>query len=140
VVGGAFLGGVKLQRLDIYHSVGHLGPRWTGSFIEKPTFTEAHLFSVRVIVAIMCVLMVEQLCRSVMGWISAIQCCYISWAQPYQPFPVLKTPRYGCWGARHAPCWVMRRAHSGLTSGGILLAYAYREEMEERVIVGSNSF
>jgi hypothetical protein len=53
---------------------------------------------------------------------------------------MLKAPRYGCWGLGYAFCWVTRRAHSGPIGGEILLARAYREEREERVIFRSNSF
>jgi hypothetical protein len=65
---------------------------------------------------------------------------YLSWAQAYQPFPVLKTPGYDCWRLGYAPCLVTRRARSGPTGGEILLTCAYWDEMEERVVPRSNSF
>jgi hypothetical protein len=120
----------------------------------------ACLPSARVIMVIMCVLMVERLCQPVEERISVLECllprahgclqsclimpviycCYLSWAQAYQPFPVLKTPGYDCWRPGYASCLVTRRAHSGPTGGEILLTCAYWEEMEERVVPRSNSF
>jgi hypothetical protein len=69
-----------------------------------------------------------------------VQCCYLSWARPYQPFPMLKVLGYGCWGPEYGLYWVMRRVNSGLIGGEILLARAYREEMEKRVVSRPNSF
>jgi hypothetical protein len=42
--------------------------------MEKPDFTWAQSSNIRVIVVIMRVLVVEQLCQSVMRWISALEC------------------------------------------------------------------
>jgi hypothetical protein len=59
VIGGAFLGGVKPRGLGIYHRVDRSCPKWTGSFMEKTTFTRMCLSSIRVIMAIMRVLIME---------------------------------------------------------------------------------
>jgi hypothetical protein len=50
---------MKAPGPDIYRGVDHLGLRWTGSFMEKPDFTVARSFNVRVIMVIMRVLVVE---------------------------------------------------------------------------------
>jgi hypothetical protein len=60
--------------LDIYHGVDRPGPRWIGSFVKKPTFTRACLFSVRVVVEIMHVPLVDYLCQAQMEWIPALKC------------------------------------------------------------------
>jgi hypothetical protein len=49
-----------------------------------------------------------------------------------------KIPRVWLMGHGYAPCWVTRRGHSGSTGGKILFVSPYREEMEERIVPGSN--
>jgi hypothetical protein len=62
VGGGVFLEDVKPSGLDILRGVDRPGNCKTESYMEKPTFTRACLYDVRVIMVIMCVLLVESLC------------------------------------------------------------------------------
>jgi hypothetical protein len=50
-----------------------MGTCETQTYMEKLVFTMACLFCIRVIMAIMCVLLVELLCQEVMGWIPALE-------------------------------------------------------------------
>jgi hypothetical protein len=63
VSGGPFSGGAKPLGLDICHGVDHPGTCETESYMEKLTFTRACLSNVRVIMAIMCVPLIELLCQ-----------------------------------------------------------------------------
>jgi hypothetical protein len=56
-------GGAKPLGLDICHGVDHPGTCETESYMEKLTFTRACLSNVRVIMAIMCVPLIELLCQ-----------------------------------------------------------------------------
>jgi hypothetical protein len=62
--------------------VGHPGPWWIGSLMEKPAFTRANLSDVRVIMAILRVLMEELLCQVVTGWVLVLRCL---WLCPVMP-------------------------------------------------------
>jgi hypothetical protein len=59
--------GVKPPGWAICLGIDRLGRWWTGSLMEKPTFTGANLFDARVIMTIMCVLVEELLYQAVMG-------------------------------------------------------------------------
>jgi hypothetical protein len=58
----------------ISFGVDRLSPWWTGSFVEDapPPLIGVSLSNVRVIMAFMCVLVVESLCQAMMGWIPAL--------------------------------------------------------------------
>jgi hypothetical protein len=55
--------------------------------MEMPAFTRVNLSNVRVIIVIMCVLMEELLCQTVMEWIPVLECplsgvCGRLWLRP----------------------------------------------------------
>jgi hypothetical protein len=66
-------GGAKPPGLDIGHGVDRSGICETESYMEKLTFTRAYLSSIRVIMAIMCVPLVELLCQTMMRWTPALE-------------------------------------------------------------------
>jgi hypothetical protein len=66
-------GGAKPLGLDIYHGIDRPGTRETESFMEKLAFIRACLSSIRVIMAIMCVPLVEQQHQAAMAHILALE-------------------------------------------------------------------
>jgi hypothetical protein len=55
-------------------------------------------------------------------------------------FPSAISPRVWQLGPGYVLSRVTSRIHSGPVGGEILLVHVYHDEMEERVILGSNSF
>jgi hypothetical protein len=96
VVGTTFLRGVKPSRRDIWRDVDHLGPCWTESSVEKPAFMRVCLSCVKVIMAIMCVPMVNRLCQVVMRLITALMCVLSGACRCLRPCPVMLGIQYRC--------------------------------------------
>jgi hypothetical protein len=67
-------GGAKPPGRAICLGVDRSGPWWTGSLMEKPTFTRTKLSGVRAIMTIMRVPVGELICQTVIGRIPVLKC------------------------------------------------------------------
>jgi hypothetical protein len=80
VVGGTvweqLFEGTKPPGSKTWHGVDYPSLYWTESLVEKPAFNWAYLSSVRDIMVIMCVPLVEQLYQTAMGRIPALKCLF----------------------------------------------------------------
>jgi hypothetical protein len=103
VVGGTFLGGARPPSLNIWWSVDRSSTCMMKYYMEKPAFTKVCLSRIRDIMVIMCVLLVESLCQTIMGWILALEYVLSGMCGLLQPHPIMTStkrcrfPRHLCW-------------------------------------------